>query len=141
MASLLFSIFFFYETKEQEPTHEINKLRVNRMYLSSKNNMQDIFEVCIFPNAFALCHGNLKRPDEAYNYTTTGDFSCREPPGMSFIKFIGKASPAVHLALHCSFPSLCVPIMGDSFSSAPRIRHKVPDRLIGKTMEKSAWKN
>lgn len=112
------------------------------MYLSSKNNMQDIFGFCVFPNAaFALCHGNLKKPDEACNYITAGDLSCREPPGMSFIKFIGKASPAVHLALHCPFPWLCVPVMGDSFSSAPRTRHKVPDRLMGKAMEKSARKN
>lgn len=111
------------------------------MYLSSKNNMQDIFEFCIFPNAFALCHGNLKRPEEACNYITAGDFSCREPPGMSFIKFIGEAISVAHLALHCSFPSLCVPVMGDSFSSAPRTRHKLPNKLIGKTMEKSAWKN
>lgn len=80
----------FCEAEKQEPTHEINKLRVNRMYLSSKNNMQDIFEFCVFLNAFAPCHGNLKSPDEACNYITAGDFSCREPPGMSFIKLLAK---------------------------------------------------
>lgn len=32
----------FCETGEWEPTHEISKLGVNGMYLSSKNNMQDI---------------------------------------------------------------------------------------------------